>query len=205
MKKLLSVCLVFVMVICFGVTAFAEGGFVSSPSLDTAPEVEEGSSDVKITPYGDRNTLTEAEREVLEEAYNSINSAQSLVELNGNLKGDNLAVSDLFNVSSDSTGPQTLTLKADTLKNFVSLMVYVDGAWKIVDGAKVQNGQLVFTAKDFGPYAIVVDNKGTESPKTGVDEVANTQNVTFVVCGIVMLVSACGAFFMWQKSKKYSA
>ena len=204
MKKLLSVCLIFVMVICFGVTAFAEGGFVNSPSLNPAPEVE-GTIEVVITPYFERSELSEAERKALEEAYNSINSVDNLSELNGNLKGENLGVSDLFNVSSNSSKAQTLTLKADTLDNFVALMVYVNGEWKIVDGAKVQNGKLVFTAKDYGPYAIVVDNAdGTTSPQTGINEVANTSSASLVVCGAVMLISACGAFLMWNKSKKYS-
>lgn len=204
MKKLLSVCLVLVMVICFGVTALAEGGFVNSPSLNPAPE-NEGSNVVLITPYFDRNTLSDAERTALENAYNSINSTQNLSDLNKELNGAKLGVSDLFNVSASSSNAQSLTLKADTLDNFVALMVYVNGEWKIVDGAKVKNGKLVFTAKDFGPYAVVVDTNGTTSPQTGINEVVNTSATSLTVYGVIMLVSACGAFLMWNKSKKYSA
>ena len=63
----------------------------------------------------------------------------------------------------------------------------------------------MFTANDFGPYAIVVNTDGTKSPQTGINEVVNTSNTSFVVYGLIMLASACGAFVMWQKSKKYSA
>jgi len=203
MKKLLSVCLVLVMVICFGVTALAEGGFVNSPSLNSAPQLEGDDSTVIITPYSERHTLPDAERKALEDAYESINQAESLSDLNEKLSG-NLAVSDLFNISSNSSKAQSLVLKADTLDNFKALMVYVDGEWKIVD-AKIKDGKLVFTANDFGPYAIVVNTDGTKSPQTGINEVANTSSTSFVVYGIVMLASACGAFFMWQRSKKYSA
>ena len=205
MKKILSVCLIFVMVICFGVTAFAEGGFISSPSLNPAPEVED-TAEVIITPYAERHKLPDDERKLLEEAYNSIKSAEKLSDLNEGLKGKNLGVSDLFKVSSSSSSPKAVTLKSDNFKNFVSLMVYVNGEWKIVDGAKVQNGKLTFTAKDYGPYAVVVDTTdGTLSPQTGINEVANTSGTSFVIYGVVMLLSACGAFLMWNKSKKYSA
>ena len=205
MKKLLSVCLVLAMMICLGVTAFAEGAFVNSPSLNPAPEVE-GSTEVVVTPYTDRNKLSDAELKALEAAYNSINSTENLSDLNKALNGKNLGVSDLFNLSSTSSKAQAITLKADTLKNFVALMVYVNGEWKIVEGAKVQNGKLMFTAKDFGPYAVVVDTTDdTKSPQTGINEVANTSGTSLVVYGMVMLLSACGAFLMWNKSKKYSA
>lgn len=203
MKKLLSVCLVLVMVMCLGVTALAEGGFVNSPSLNPAPEVEDGDSTITITPYSERHNLSDAERQILEDAYNSISQADSLSDLNQNLNGD-LAVSDLFHISSNSSKAQNLVLKADTLDNFKALMVYVDGKWELVD-ANVKDGKLVFTAEKFGPYAIVVNADGTKSPQTGINEVVNTSNTSFVVYGLIMVVSACGAFVMWQKSKKYSA
>lgn len=209
MKKLVSVCLVLVMVICFGVTALAEGGFISSPSLNPAPEVVEPTDgSVIIHAYSERSELSDAERNTLEEAYNTINGTTNLSNLNKGLSGGNLGVSDLFNVGYNgvnATGEYAVTLKSDTLKNFVSLMVYVNGEWKIVDGAKVKDGKLMFIAKDLGPYAVVVDTNGTTSPQTGINESANTSGTSFAVYGAIMLISACGAFLMWNKSKKYSA
>lgn len=209
MKKLLSVCLVLVMVLCFGITAVAEGGFVSSPSLNPAPEViEPTDGSVVVHPYVDRDELTEDQRKVFENAYNSINNANSLADLNSKLNGKNLAVSDLFNVGytgANANGSYSVSLKADTLNNFSALMTYVNGEWKIVEDAKIQNGSLVFTAKNFGPYAIVVNTEDTKSPQTGINGVENTSNTSLVVYGVIMLVSACGALIMWRKSKKHTA
>lgn len=209
MKKLLSVCLVLVMVICFSVTAMAEGGFISSPSLNPAPEViEPTDGSIVVHSYSKRNELSEDKRNALEDAYNSIKSTNNLSDLNGALNGKNIGVSDLFNVGYNGTnaaGNHSVTLKADTLNNFVALMTYVNGEWKIVEGAKIQNGNLVFTAKDFGPYAIVVNTDGTKSPQTGINETANTQNSAIAVYGILMAVSACGALIMWRKAKKHTA
>ncbi len=216
MKKLLSVCLAFVMVISFGVTAFAEGGFVSSPSGNPAPEIVEPSEEkIVIIPYFDRGKLSEAERKNLEAAYSSINGTENLVSLNQglndiakdkNIDPSNLAVGDLFNVSNNgASGTHTLELKADTFKNFVALMAYVNGEWKIVEGAKLQGTNLVFTANHFGPYAVVVNTADdTKSPQTGINETAQ-RGTALGVYGALMLVSACGALLMWKKSKKYSA
>ena len=70
MKKALAIILSLVIVICAGVMAFAQGGFVSSPSGNDAPEIEEvsyedGSCNPKIvvTPYKDRDTLDEGKEE----------------------------------------------------------------------------------------------------------------------------------------------
>lgn len=218
MKKLLSVCLALAMMLCLGVTAFAEGGFVSSPSANEAPEiVNSSSSGIIVTPYSNRNQLPSGQLSVLEEAYNSIKQNEDLTKLNSELSGiangknvkpENLAVSDLFNVSSKDTnasGEYTLTLSADTFKNFVALMAYVNGKWVIVDGAKLQNGNLVFTASNFGPYAVVVNGEATLSPQTGVNEAVNSDSTMLFVYAAITLVSLCGAAAMWKKSKKYSA
>ena len=217
MKKLLSVCLAFVMVISFGVTVLAEGGFVSSPSGNPAPEIVEPSEGkIVIIPYSDRGKLSEAERKNLEAAYSSINENGNLVNLNQglndiakdkNIDPSNLAVRDLFNVSNNgASGTYTLELKADTFKNFVALTAYVNGEWKIVEDAKLQGANLVFTANYFGPYAVVVNTADdTKSPQTGINEAVQSSGASIAFYGALMLVSACGALLMWKKSKKYSA
>lgn len=211
MKKLLSVCLVFAMVMCFGITALAEGGFVSSPSGNSAPEVVEGNEGIVIHSYADRDELSDDERKELEAAYDSINNSDDIRDLNKNITSDNnanLAVSDLFNLGytgSDSFGSQSIALNADTLNNFVALMVYVNGEWQIVSDAKIQNGNLIFTADKLGAYAVVVNTgDDTKSPQTGINE-TSADSTGIVVYGILMVVSACGALFMWKKSKKYTA
>ena len=217
MKKMLSVCLVFVMVICFSVTVFAEGGFVSSPSLNPSPEIVEGDGDIVINSYADRDKLSDEERKDIEDAYDSIKNNENLVDLNEKLNNaadnknvdpSNLAVSDLFNIGYKGNDPfssQSLTLKADTLNNFVALMVYVNGEWQLVEDATIKNGNLLFTAKELGAYAVVVNTgDDTKSPQTGINE-TEADNSGIAVYGILMVVSACGALLMWNKSKKYTA
>jgi len=213
MKKLLSVCLALIMVACFSVTAFAEGGFLNSPSLNPAPEVVEPTDEgIEVTPYNDRDSLTDDEKKALEDAYDSIKNVDDVRDLNKDVadgNSSNLAVSDLFNVGyegNNTSGSYSVALKSDTLNNFTSLMTYVNGKWEIVDGAKVQDGKLMFTAKNLGPYAIVVNTgDSTNSPQTGINETTTTENTSLVVYGALMVVSACGALFMWRKSKKYTA
>ncbi len=214
MKKLLSVCLALIMVTCFSVTAFAEGGFVGSPSGNLAPTVVESNGDISVHAYADRHSLTDEQRAEMEDAYNSIRNAENLTDLNSRLKDiakgkkiapENLGASDLFYVSYNGKGEfkkQNITLEADTLNNFVALMAFVNGEWIIVDGAKVEGGKLSFLANQTGPYAIVVDKEGAKSPQTGVNGVQDSNDYSFVLYGALMLVSAFAAVALWRKAKK---
>ena len=62
-------------------------------------------------------------------------------------------------------------MKSDALKNFVCLLHYYNGEWRIVEDAKVtQNGEhLEFTEKEFSPFAIIVSTEVEEAdaPQTG--------------------------------------
>lgn len=218
MKKLLSVCLVLVMVMCFSVTAFAKGGFVSSPSENLAPEVIEPSNgSIVVHSYAERHELTEKQRKAMEDAYDSILNNSNLYNLNSklgdiannkNLDVSKFAVSDLFNVDyvgSGLAGTQTIKLKADTLSNFVSLMFFADGKWQLIDDAKIEDGLLVFNTAKLGPYAIVVNTASATSPQTGVSGETNTDNTDTIVYGALMLITAFCALVMWRKSRKYTA
>lgn len=193
MKKVLVLCLTLVMLFVFSVTALAApNGFVSSPSGQSAPTLEDYSNsdedckgDVSITPYSNRDELNDDEKNTMNSAYDSIVDADDLADLNNELKAlaeelgiptDNLAVSDLFNVSydcdsHDGHGQFTITLKPETLQNFVGLMRFDGEKWVLVKGARVTNNAtlLSFSLDEPSPLAIVV-NAGAESigsPQTG--------------------------------------
>ena len=220
MKKILSICLVLVMVMSFNLTAFAKGGFVNSPSENLAPEIVDSSDDgIVIHSYAGRHELTEKEREDLEDAYDSIKGSTDLSNLNANLgslaKNKNinpkdLSVSDLFNIGyngKNPKGPHSITLSADTLRNFVALMTYVNGKWQLIEGAEIVDGNLVFNTAQFGPYAFVVNTSGVVSPQTGVADSAqsNSNNVSIIFYAVIMLASAGAALVLYRKSKKYTA
>ncbi len=246
MKKVLAICLMAVMVLTLSVPAFAApGGFISSPSGNQAPEIVEyhnESNDCKatldVTPYADRNSLSEDACSKLEEAYNAIVNTKDLTSLSEALKElakklginpSDLAVSDMFDISyngcddHENHGTFDITLKAETLKNFVGLLHYYNGEWKLVTDAEVTNNgtHLEFKEKDFSPFAIVVNtaagnansgNANSGSANSGNASSGNTSKVPqtgesniIYVCAAAAVISIMGIAVVSAKSKKNRA
>ena len=226
MKKVLTLCLAFVMVMTMSITAFAApGGFISSPSGNAAPQLisfsnlnKNCTADLIITSYADRNSLDESECLKFENAYNSIANTDNISSLNSdfsniaaelNVSVNSMAVSDLFYVSyedcisHDEHDSFTIELKAETLNNFVALMRYDGSKWVIVEGAKVSEDglHLIFSSEELGPFAIVVNtgssNITTDSPQTG-DSFPWVYVVTIVASAVGLIVIA----IIFVKSKK---
>lgn len=179
MKKLIVFALVLAMALAVPTAVLADT-FVSSPSKQAAPKLDdvkgpEGwNGEIVITPFADRNDLTEEESEKLDAAYDSIKAAKSVTELNGGLKDvaeaagvsvSELAVSNLFDITATEEGSVTITMSIADIKNFVALLHYTGEAWEIVD-TKVEGGKITFTASDFSPYAIVTATE-KDAPPTG--------------------------------------
>ena len=83
MKKILAVVFAVIMVVSAGVMAFAQGGFVSSPSVNPAPVIVEVVYDeesceprIVVTPYSERDTLDEEREEDMNEAYAKLEAMQ---------------------------------------------------------------------------------------------------------------------------------
>lgn len=192
MKKIFMTCLVFVLVACMCVTAFAEdtnGAFDESPSRNPAPELiganngcDNCAAQLVITAYADRDELSEEARKAIEDAYTAIVGAKELALLNAKLKElaeakgvspESLVVSDLFDISYVTTDGHTahghyeITLKTKTLKNFVTLLHYYEGEWLIVDGATTSSAAgydyLTFSESKFSPFAIVVSTEDVKA------------------------------------------
>ena len=182
MKKILALCLTIVLIASASISVFAStGSFVSSPSLNPAPEIVEAENEdddcngtLSITAYCNRLDLPEEARQDIEEAYTIIRGTRDLSTLNETIatiakqrgvEVTDLAVSDLFDISAngctgnhDDHGLFDITLKAETLKNYVCLLHYYNGEWIVVDNAIVTNNgeHLEFEEKEFSPFAIVV-------------------------------------------------
>ncbi len=224
MKKIVALVLTLVLVLGLCLTASAElGSFVESPSNNSAPQLvgaknedEDCVARLIITAYADRDDLSEKNHKKLEEAYGIIIKTEDLSKLNKKVadaakksgaKVSDLAVSDMFDISSvgcdahEDHGHFDIVLKADTLKNFVCLLHYYNGEWRVVEDAKVtQNGQhLEFTEEDFSPFAIVVNTavEGT-SPAT-------QDNVNIVWYVAIMAVSAISLLIVFKKCKSAKA
>lgn len=192
MKKAFISVVAIIMVCFMSVSVFAtNGGFMSSPSANRAPELvevewENGGEedfDVRVTSYSDRHLLPQSASDALEQEYDNIRNSNDLTELcpdltdviaNSGVSADDLAVSDLFNVGyadgkNVKNGKGTFVLKSDNLENFVALLCFVDGEWKVVKGATVDGQNLTFKANLKGdtPFAIVVSGgSDKKSPAT---------------------------------------
>lgn len=206
MKKVLALCLALLMVVGASATVFAD--FVTSPSGNKAPEVIDSERTITVTAYSDRANLPEEDRQKLDAAYNAVVNTEDLSTLNSGLKdlatqagadSKDLAVSDLFDISTtDNTdGTFSIELKPETLNNFVCLLHYHNDAWTIVEGAQTTDeGTLRFSVSDLSPFAIVVnarDNTGATGDPIG---------ILLPVFAILMVVSAVGIVIVWRKSKK---
>lgn len=225
MKKLLTIGLTLILAVAMCVSAFAAtGGFVSSPSGKSAPELVKYSAEnndckakLVITSYSDRDTLPDDVREKLEKAYNTIIANTDITKLNSaiaelatkkNIPASDLAVSDLFDISyyncedHEDHGYFDITFKAETLNNFVGLLHFNGEKWELITNAKVEgNGEhLTFTVDDLSPFAIVVNTgaDNSDTPQTG-------DNTNTIICVIVMVVCAVAIIVLWRRSKKNNA
>lgn len=220
MKKVLAIILTTVMIFAASISTFAApGAFLNSPSGNLAPRVssfkfksEACTAELVITPYADRSTLGDASKALIEQAYATIAGTKDLTTLSDSLKkiaadkkikGQNLAVSDLFDISvvgcQDHNDHYScnIVLDADTLGRFVALLhMDADGKWSVVDTAKVTNEdkQLEFTVDSLSPFAIVVDTT-SDTPQTG------DSGKLYIYAGI-MFVSALAIAVVVVKSKK---
>jgi hypothetical protein len=218
MKKVFVVILTVMMAVSLSISGFA-ASFVSSPSGNAAPTLVSGkfendacTATLVVTAYSQRNKLSADAKAAIEAAYTSIKSANDVSSLNADLaalakskeiKGTNLAVSDLFDISytgCDSHtghGKVTVKLSAETLKDFVGLLHYVNGAWELVSGATVAGDEITFTVDSLSPFAIVVDAT-PDSPPT------EDNGTLYLLIGVAAL-SLAAALICFKKSRKEGA
>lgn len=223
MKKVVVILMALVMMATMCVSVFAApGAFVNSPSKNPAPTLVEGKNEaegcnatVVITAYGDRNDLTAEQRQKLEEAYAMIVGAENLTTLNAGLatiaqqlgvNTTDLAVSDLFDISAtecdgnhDDHGHFDIALKSETLNNFVALLHYYNGEWRVVDNAEITNNgeHLEFTEKEFSPFAIVVSTADIEPQPA-----PNNFGWIIAIIVAVIIILAFIWFLLFYRKKK---
>ncbi len=222
MKKLLTIVLAVILTASTAMAVFAAPGlFINSPSENPVPQLVEYSNEshdcfakLVITAYIKRDTLPDDKRALIEKAYDEIVKSKDLSELTSDIKAyaekagvpvSALAVSDLFDVSyyacelHNEHGKFFITLKADTLKNFVGLMHLSENGWVMVDDAKVDSKEetLTFSADDLSPFAVVVKTQGSSVP-TG----DNSANWIYFV---IMMISATALIVIAVAQKKKNA
>jgi hypothetical protein len=174
---------------------------------------------VVITAYGDRNDLTAEQRQKLEEAYAMIVGAENLTTLNAGLatiaqqlgvNTTDLAVSDLFDISATDCdgnhadhGMFDITLKAETLNNFVALLHYYNGEWRVIDNAEITNNgeYLEFTEKEFSPFAIVVSTADIEPQPAS----NNFGWIIAIIVAVIIILAFIWFLLFYRKKKEEEA
>ena len=210
MKKTLSLCLALAMILSIGVASFAiSNNFTQSPSV-TKPDVEiewenDEDADTKVedVSYGERDELSDEEKEIFEDAYESIVDAEDLGDLVPDLEDldiptEDLGVSDLIyiDVEGNDPGEITVTITPETIDNVVAVIQYIDGEWVVIDATITDDGKIIIITDKEGPIAIVVDTEA-EAPGT------SDNTMTYVLIGI-MAVSAVVIVVLLATSKKKS-
>ena len=222
MRKVVVICMALAMIMAMAVPAFAAPGvFVESPSKNPAPELVEGKNQsdacqaqIIVTAYGDRNDLTVEQRQKLEAAYTVVVGTQDLSTLNPKVAEiadelgvgiSTLAVSDLFDISAtecnghENHGHFDITLKADTLKNFVCLLHYYNGEWRVVENAEITNNgeHLEFDEDEFSPFAIVVSTEPLPEPEPN-----NFGWLIALLILLLIILLGIIAWYYYKRSKK---
>lgn len=229
MKKILTLLLVIAMVMSVAIYAVADtGSFDGSPSKRKAPELVEGKNTspdciatLTITAYYDRDELPKEAKLAIENAYAMIRGTQDLSSLNAKLKElaeeygvepTDLAISDLFDISAsgcdgkhDDHGHFDVTIKPESLKNFVCLLHYYNNEWRIVDNAEVTNNgtHIEFDEDEFSPFAIVVSTKAPSvKPPVDVEDPAENNTGVIVAVSIAAIIAILvGAYILIKKFK----
>lgn len=223
MKKVLAVCLAIIMVVSAGVFAFAQGGFVSSPSGNSAPIIIEINYDanscrpkIVVTAYADRETLDDKKEDDMNAAYDEIASNKDLtilmpflkeVAISKSLNPFHFAVSDLFDISAYHAFPHsycgnvTIKLSSETLSRFVALVHRTaSGEWELIPNVilNVAEETITFSINDFSPFAIVVDTSVEDVPDTGNNLLIYIPAAIMVISGVSLL----GVLISLKKKKQ---
>ena len=201
MKKIWTLLTALVLVAAMGSVAFAApNNFAKSPEAQDNLKVYDYESlddcegEIILTPYRNRETLDERNREQLEEARREAEEASSVAELAPEVKEiakelglstERLAVADLFDLHvndciehlSTVTGVEAdhgrfiIRLNNGLASRYVCLLSYAEGEWMVVDNAHIEkNNLLKFQTDRFGAFAMIVKtDEGRDTPPTGSD------------------------------------
>ncbi len=211
MKKTISICLALAMILSIGVASFAiSNNFTQSPSVTPSPDIDidweddDFDGEIKDVSYGERDELSDEEKEIFEDAYDSIVDPDDLGDIipddaDFDVPDEDLGVSDLIYI--DVTGDDIpdeiiITVDPETIENFVGVIQYVDGEWILVDATVTEDGKIIIRTENEGPIAIIV-NTDIDSPGT------SDNTMTYVLIG-VMAVSAVVVVVLLATSKKKS-
>lgn len=233
MKTFKIIALILAVIMILPISALAAGGnFVSSPSKEQAPEVDNFTSDkedfegnIVITSFAEREELAETQKEALTQAYNKIVEAKDVTEVAPKLaekvtalgvKKEDVAVSNIFDINVEDNegntiedhGKLSITLSTEALEKFVALLHFKNNEWTVVEGAEVKDGKITFSVDDLSPFAIVVEaaseSTGTADVTTGTEsgDEKKDNSLVLIICIAAAVVVVLVIVFAAGKKKK---
>lgn len=176
------------------------GNEVAAMVIDTEGNVIKGvdATEITVTPVAQADESSEEVREVLNKAYEQINSAASLTELvpempeflenvSDDLTVEDLVVRDLFDVTVDAETKALLEAGNSIQLSFklgvaadefvVCLHNYSEDLWEVIDNDKVKNngdGTVTVEFTSLSPVAFAVQNTKGNAPVKDPDGVATS-------------------------------
>lgn len=169
MKRVLSCLLVFVMLVSLSVTAFAAHKDIAFVAASDA-EGKDASEFVTVTQFDDRDSLPEEDRALYEDGIEHIlldfeEAAKSDPAVMPSTPDSVIAMYDTVYVSLAESEelklPYTVDLTAaDSYK--VSMM-YVDGAWVVVD-TEIVDGNVRYTLEKSAPIVQIIEYVPAPAP-----------------------------------------
>ncbi len=219
MKKVLSIVLVMVTLLTFSVSALAANvEFVPSIENKGAPTVVDSNATVTVTPVGEAETSTTLSADAkaaLVKAYDELSAkgaslsalcsdldAVAAAALGEGKKGDDLVVRDLFDVTAANLTEGTalnVTFKLGVAaKDFVTAMVYNNGAWTAVKTVNNGDGTVSCTLEKAGAVALLVPS--TTGSTAGSPDTGDNSNLTLWISVMaVALVAIVGLVVVERK------
>lgn len=220
MKKIFTLSLVIMMTLIMAVSSFAAGAFIASPTGVAAPKLVAATNnnidcvaELIIESYSDRKNFDDAAYAEMNAAYKTIKETDDLGKLNKELAAlaekykvtsDKLAVSDLFEIHHKgcedhaNCGSFTITIKPNTVENFIAIMHFENGEWKLLESTVGEDGTVTFVADDFSPFAIVAHDGTGKAPMSA-------GAVAGITVGSVAAVAAVGGVVAYVLIKKKKA
>ena len=183
MKKLLRIAVVLAMVMCLGVTAFAQGSTISIGTVETAKDESGNAVAVTVEESTVTPTVTEV-ASVIEEAVPTT------------VKGTTFTVLGVIDVHVDVM-PAGGVLKGVTANDTVHVMHYNGSKWEHVQTCKGDHVWGKFTS--LSPVAFVIEKAPAadttpstpsgESPKTGETNALAVAGVVVLLAGVTAVVA----------------
>lgn len=184
-------------------------------SLVSDKDIVVGDSDILeliVTPYVRKYDIwSDNSERLIDVAYDIVLATENIADLNPKditaladslgIKTEDLIVRDLFDVTlyhnhvevifeDGKTYKFRFTIQTQGLDNYVCLLKYHGGVWKVVEDVEVlyEEGQLIVTTDELSPYALVVAKDYKYDPEAATKTCGCIIHILIIIVAIITLL-----------------